>query len=221
MRCGWLLLLVLCLPWLPVRAERVPLDPATLAGAGIFAAADEEIAAAAAATGAIFTPDSHPLPPQVILTFDTPDGRLQQKHGVLFWRGDMLPDQLAPGDSGTLIRRRRNAAGVWQTVRAQPHAAPEAPTNAIPATCAAAPIPLPTMILETPYQLGAIAGQPVRLVLWRAPTEGSAPLGGFLDIPDAAPGLAAALQTRQAPFADRDVWTSLFNALRPQPVPER
>ena len=71
------------------------------------------------------------------------------------------------------------------------------------------------MILETPYQIGTLAGQPVRLVLWRDTTEGSAPLGGFLDLPTPTPAISEALQTRYAPFPERDAWTSLFTALRP------
>ena len=101
------------------RDARIPLDPATLGGADIFTDAEARVAQAAAAAGLAFVSDPRPLPPQVLLTLDTADGKIQKRRGILFWRGDMLPDQLAPGETGTLIRRHQARNGAWRTLRAQ------------------------------------------------------------------------------------------------------
>ena len=193
-------------------SARLPLDPAVLAGAEVFTAAEEHVAAAAQAAGLAFVPDSRPLPPQVLLPLDTADGRIQKRRGLLYWRGDMLPDQLAPGETGTLVRRHRNAAGTWKTVRTEEGVAPAARTNLVPVARASASFALPTLILETPYQLGTLAGAPVRLVLWRTATEDSAPLGGFIEIPDEPVALRDALNARLAPFAAQADWAAEFDA---------
>ena len=124
----------------------------------------------------------------------------------------MLPDQLAPGETGTLVRRHRNAAGAWKTVRTEEGVAPAARTNLVPVARATASFALPTLILETPYQLGTLAGAPVRLVLWRTATEDSAPLGGFIEIPDEPAALRDALNARLAPFAAQADWAAEFDA---------
>ena len=196
----------------PVRAARLPLDPATLGGAAVFVDAEQRVAAAAQAAGLAFAPDSRPLPPQVLLPLDTADGRIQKRRGLLYWRGDMLPDPLAPGETGTLVRRHRNAAGTWKTVRTEEGVAPAARTNLVPVARATASFALPTLILETPYQLGTLAGAPVRLVLWRTATEDSAPLGGFIEIPDEPAALRDALNARLAPFAAQADWAAEFDA---------
>ena len=205
------------LPWvpLPVWAAHLPLDPATLAGAGIFTAAEQQVAAAAAAAGLAFIPDSRPLPPQVILPLDTADGRIRKRNGLLYWRGDMLPDQLAPGESGTFFRRHLSKTGAWKTVRKQENAAPGARPDLVPVVRATAHFTLPAMIIETPYQLGILADRPVRLVLWRTAAEDSAPIGGFLDVPGTPPAFLDALKTRVAPFEAQSDWAAEFNALAP------
>lgn len=193
-------------------AVQVPLDPATLAGAEIFNTAEQQVAAAAAAAGLAFTPDSHPLPPQVLLPLDTADGRIQKRNGLLYWRGDMLPDQLAPGETGTFIRRHRSKNGAWKTVRMQENAAPNARPELVPVSPAAAHFTLPPLIIETPYQLGTLADCPVRLVLWRSAEEDSAPIGGFLDLPAASSAFLEALKSRLAPFEAQADWAAEFGA---------
>ena len=93
------------------RTARLPLDPALLAGAEVFTAAEAHVAAAAQAAGLAFVPDPRPLPPQVLVTLDTAGGDLQKRNGLVYWRGEMLPDQLAPGETGTLVRRHRSKTG--------------------------------------------------------------------------------------------------------------
>ena len=194
-------------------AVQVPLDPATLAGAEIFNTAEQQVAAAAAAAGLVFTPDSHPLPPQVLLPLDTADGRIQKRNGLLYWRGDMLPDQLAPGETGTFIRRHQDKRGAWKTVRIQENAAPGSRTNLVPVVRTTAHFILPSLIIETPYQLGTLADCPVRLVLWRTAAEDSAPLGGFLDVPEnSPPAFQEALKSRLAPFDAQADWAAVFTA---------
>ena len=195
-----------------VPAVQIPLDPATLAGAEIFTAAEQQVAAAAMAAGLAFTPDARPLPPQVILPLDTPDGRAQKKNGLIYWRGDMLPDQLAPGETGMFIRRHRSKNGAWKTVRTQENAAPAARPDLVAVSRTTAHFTLPAMIIETPYQLGTLADSPVRLVLWRTAEEDSAPLGGFLDLPAASPAFVEALKSRLSPFDAQADWAAEFDA---------
>ncbi len=195
----------------PPATVRVPLDPATLGGAATFTEAERRVAAAAAAAGLAFAPDPRPLPPQVILTFDSPTGEIQQHGGILFWRGDMLPDQLAPGETGTLAHKRQGPDGTWATVETRPDFAWAAATNLVAAPRA----PLPATIIETPYQLGTVGSAPAMLVLWRAAQEDSAPLGGFIALPDSGPVLLAALQASQPPFEKAAEWAALFDALAP------
>ena len=194
------------------RAAQFPLDPATLAGADIFTRAEQQAAAAAATAGLEFVSDSHPLPPQVIVPLDTADGRIQKRNGLLYWRGNMLPDQLAPGETGTLVRRHLARNGAWKTVRTEDGVVPNDRTNLVPVTRATAHFTLPAMIIETPFQLGTLAGAPVRLVLWRTAQEDSAPIGGFLDVPEASPAFLEALKSGLAPFAAQSDWAAEFGA---------
>lgn len=194
------------------RDARIPLDPATLGGADIFTDAEARVAQAAAAAGLAFVSDPRPLPPQVLLTLDTADGKIQKRRGILFWRGDMLPDQLAPGETGTLIRRHQARNGAWRTLRTQEGVAPAANTNLVPISRSTASFVLPAMIIETPYQLGTVGDSSVRLVLWRTAAEDSAPLGGFLDLAAPAPALLDALNSRRPPFAAQADWAAEFDA---------
>ena len=205
-------LLLLSASFVAARAAQFPLEPASLSGADIFTRAEQQAAAAAASAGLDFVSDSHPLPPQVILPLDTADGRIQKRNGLLYWRGDMLPDQLAPGETGTLIRRHLAHNGAWKTLRTEAGVAPGARTNLVAVTRATAHFTLPAMIIETPYQLGTLAGAPVRLVLWRTAQEDSAPIGGFLDVPEASPAFLEALKSGLAPFAAQSDWAAEFGA---------
>ncbi len=197
----------------PDRETRWPLEPATLGGAGIFTAAEKHVAQAAAAAGLEFLPDPRPLPPQVILTLDTSDGAVARGGGVLFWRGEMLPDQLAPSETGTLVRKRPAPGGGWKSVRTRQNYVPGASTNLVAIGRTNASFALPAMIIETPYQLGLLEGAPVRLVLWRTAAEDSAPLGGFLDVPGNSPAFLEALQSRLAAFGAQADWAAEFDAL--------
>lgn len=197
----------------PDRETRWPLDPASLGGAGIFTAAESHVAAAARAAACAFEADPRPLPPQVILTLDTPDGAVARSGGVLLWRGEMLPDQLAPGETGTLVRKRPAPGGGWKSVRTRQNYVPGASTNMVPVVRTHAGFALPAMIIETPYHLGTLAGAPVRLVLWRTAAEDSAPLGGFLDVPGNSPAFLEALKSRLVPFEAQADWAAEFDAL--------
>ena len=152
------------------RIARLPLDPATLGGPDIFAAAETRLAQAAKTAGLAFVPDPRPLPPQVILTLDTAQATVQKRNGLLLWRGDMLPDQLAPAETGTLLRKRRQPDGTWKTTRLRADYAPAAHLDLIAVARRTAHFALPPMVIETPYQLGTLGDAPVALVL-------DAPLG--------------------------------------------
>ncbi len=193
-------------------AARIPLDPATLGGPDIFTEAERHVAAAAQSAGIPFASDPRPLPPRVILNFDTADGKIQKRNGILYWRGDMLPDQLAPGETGTLVRRLRSRPGAWRTFRAQEGVSATSRTNLVPAVRATAHFTLPPMIIETPYQLGTCGGSPAILVFWRTAEEDSPPLGAFIDLPDPAPDLVEALAARLPDFPARADWAAEFDA---------
>ncbi len=204
-----LALLLLAAAPAPARTVRVPLDPATLGGAAVFTQAEELVARAAAAAGLPFAADPRPLPPQVILTLDTPAGDSEKSGVLLVWRGDMLPDQLAPGETGALLRKRPAPGGGWKTTRVREDFALAAHTNLVPA----ARFALPALILETPYQLGTLGDAPALLVLWRRAEEDSAPLAGFLALPGSPAALLDALRSLQPLFADQEAWTARFDAL--------
>lgn len=190
---------------------RLPLDPATLGGATIFAQAEQLLAQAAQAAGISLASDPRPLPPQVILTLDTDQGDAQKRNGLLFWRGDMLPDQLAPGETGALIRKRPVSGGGWKTVRVRRDFLLAAHTNFVPV----AVFELPTLIIETPYQIGILGDAPARLVLWRSAEEDSAPLSGFIALDNPPAALLEALRPLIAPFDAQASWAAKFDALSP------
>ena len=195
------------------RSARVPLDPAALAGAEVFTAAEAHVAAAAQAAGLAFGPDPRPLPPQVLLTFDTTDGDVQKRRGILYWRGEMLPDQLAPGESGTLVRRHRTQTGAWKTVRTQNDVGPAARADLVPAPRRVGDTALPAMIIETSYRLGRAGESAATLVLWRTADEDSAPLAGCIVLAEPPPALADALAARLPDFPARADWAAEFDAL--------
>lgn len=193
-------------------SARLPLDPAALAGAEVFTAAEAHVAAAALAAGVAFAPDPRPLPPQVLLTLDTAAGDVQKRNGLLYWRGEMLPDQLAPGETGTLVRRHRSKTGAWKTVRTQEHVGPAARADLVPAVRTAAVGALPSMIIETTYRLGDAGASAATLVLWRTAEEDSAPLAGCIVLADPPAALAEALAARLPDFPARAAWAAEFDA---------
>jgi hypothetical protein len=197
------------------RPVHVPLDPASLGGSGVFNAAEEAVGRAAQAAGLAFTADPRPLAPRVIETFDTAQGSVRRRDGVLVWRGDMLPDQLAPAESGLLIRKQRNPDGSWATLRTLTNQAPAKFLLLVPAPRQNPPVVLPARIIETPYRLGTIGDQAVQLILWRTVEEGRPPLGGAIALEEPSPALIDALDKLLPPFADRAAWASEFNALAP------
>ena len=193
-------------------SARLPLDPAALASAEVFTAAEAHVAAAAQAAGLAFVPDPRPLPPQVLVTLDTAGGDLQKRNGLVYWRGEMLPDQLAPGETGTLVRRHRSKSGTWKTVRTQENVGPAARADLVPVARTAGTIALPPMIIETSYRLGDAGAAAATLVLWRTADEDSAPLGGCIVLAEPPPALAAALAARLPDFPGRADWAAEFDA---------
>jgi hypothetical protein len=191
-------------------SARLPLDPAVLAGAEVFTAAEEHVAAAAQAAGLAFVPDSRPLPPQVLLPLDTADGRVQKRRGCFIGAATCCPTSSRPRNRHARPPPPRSDGG-WKTVApkkaSRPRPAPIScgrPRHGLVRPADVDP--------RTPYQLGTLAGAPVRLVLWRTATEDSAPLGGFIEIPDAPAALRDALNARLAPFAAQADWAAEFDA---------
>ena len=193
-------------------AARLPLDPAALSGAEVFTAAEEHVAAAAQTAGLAFVPDPRPLPPQVLVTLDTAGGDLQKRNGLVYWRGEMLPDQLAPGETGTLVRRHRSKTGAWKTVRTQEDVGPAARADLVSVARTAGMLVLPPMIIETSYQLGSVGDCAATLVLWRTAAEDSVPLGGCIVLTDPPPALAEALAARLPDFPALADWAAAFDA---------
>lgn len=209
----WICLLAAA-PTAPARTIRCPLAPASLGGADIFTTAEAYIAQAATAAKLPFVSDPRPLLPQVIVTLDTQENAVQKRNALLLWRGDMLPDQLAPAETGTLIRKRRTADGTWKTTRTRENFSYQADHRFIPQSRLIGSVHLP-MIIETPYQLGTLDNTPVQLVLWRTAEEDSVPLGGFIALQDPPPAFLAALETRLLPFEGQADWAAEFDALSP------
>ena len=193
-------------------SARLPLDPAALSGAEVFTAAEEHVAAAAQTAGLAFVPDPRPLPPQVLVTLDTAGGDLQKRNGLVYWRGEMLPDQLAPGETGTLVRRHRSKTGTWKTVRTQDNVGPNARADLVPVARTAGAFALPPMIIETSYHLGSAGASAATLVLWRTAAEDSVPLGGCIVLADPPPALTEALAARLPDFPARADWVAAFDA---------
>lgn len=193
-------------------SARLTLDPTVLVGAEVFTAAETHVAAAAQAAGLAFVPDPRPLPPQVLLTLDTANGDLEKRNGLVYWRGEMLPDQLAPGEIGTLVRRHRSKTGAWKTVRTQDNVGPAARTDLVPVARTAGSLILPPMIIETSYQLGSAGACDATLVLWRTAEEDSAPLAGCIVLAEPPPALVEALQARLPDFPARADWAVEFDA---------
>ncbi len=197
------------------RLVQAPLDPATLRGAAVFTRAESFVAQAAKTAGQSFTAAPRPLPPRIILILDTDDGRIAQRGGIILWRGDMLPDQLAPDETGTLLRRKHQADGTWKTTRRRENVAPDWQTNLVPTARTVADISLPEMLIETAYHLGTAGDADASLVLWRRQEEDSAPIGGAIILHPSTPELAEALRSLIPAFSGRENWLSVFEALSP------
>jgi hypothetical protein len=197
------------------RIVHVPLDPATLGGADIFTGAEAKVARAAKTAGLDFVADPRPLPPQVIVPLDTAKAAVQKRKGILFWRGDMLPDQLAPAETGTLIRKHPGPGGIWKTIRTKENYALASRVDLLPVVRTNAHFALPRLLIETPYQLGNLGDAPVLLVLWRTAEEDTAPLGGAIALQNPDPALLAALSASLPPFAAQADWAAEFDALAP------
>lgn len=197
------------------RIAHFPLDPASLGGADIFTDAEKILARAATTAGIAFISAPLPLPPQVILPLDTAREDIRKRNGLLFWRGDMLPDQLAPAEIGTLVRKRREPDGTWKRLRTLKPYALEPRILLVPVIRTGPTFTLPRMIIETSYQLGSLDGAPVSLVLWRTAEEDSSPIGGSLALVDPPPALLDALSSAQSPFSAQAEWAAEFDAFSP------
>jgi hypothetical protein len=193
----------------------IPLDPAALGGAAVFTDAETLVARAAAEAGASFDPAPRPLPPQVILPLAQKDEARRRDDVVYFWRGDMLPDQMAPAESGTLCRRKLQKSGDWKTTRTHDGPSDPLPPSLIPAPPAGPGTALPDLIIETPYHLGRAGTADAVLLLWRSVEEGSAPLGGAIALRDPPPELADAVRALSPDWAGRADWQRLFDAFSP------
>ena len=198
-------------------AENVylPLEPSSLVGADIFDKAHAYVLQAARSADLVFVSDPRPLPPQVILNLDTAEGAVQKRNGLLFWRGDMLPDQLAPAETGTLVRKRHELDGTWKTLRIRGGTTLSAHSNLVPVVRRTTQGVLPQMLIETMYQLGTLDGLPVSLMLWRTAEEGSAPVGGAIALPHPSATLLDSLKAVLPPFAEQEEWASEFDAFAP------
>ena len=207
--------LLLAASTVSARTVHLPLDPGTLGGPGIFTYTQSQVAQAAKTAGLDFTADPRPLPPQVLLPLDTAAAAVQKRNGLLYWRGDMLPDQIAPAETGTLVRKRREPDGTWTTLLVKDDYALASRINLMSVVRTTPHFTLPRMIIETPYQLGTLGGAPVTLVLWRTTTEDSLPLGGAIVLPDPPTALLDALNAILPPFEAQADWAAEFDALSP------
>ncbi|MDD2241441.1 MAG: hypothetical protein PHI93_12410 [Kiritimatiellae bacterium] len=197
------------------RPLPTPLDPATLADATVFTAAEALIARAAENAGLSFHANPRPLPPRVILPLELGDESRQRPDVIFVWRGDMLPDQLAPAETGTLTRRKRQTNGTWKTTRTLSGPADPLPPDLQRAPRTVGTTLLPELIVETLYHLGTAGDSDATLVLWRSIEEGTDPLGGAITLDAPPPKLAEALQTLTPPFVDHDAWLDVFRAFSP------
>jgi hypothetical protein len=200
-------------------AAVLPLSPELLAGTDVFLSTEKHVTAAAQAADLSFVPDSRPLPPMVVVPVDTKTKAVQKRNGMLVWRGDMQPDQMAPGERGMLLRKRRTADGSWELFRTREPVAYDdlARFSLAPVSLRAGERLLPPVVIETPYLLGRMDDSPVVLQLWRSPEEGSAPIAGFLLVPDSFPRVSALLMEAFPPFEDSEAWRRLFDAFSPPP----
>jgi hypothetical protein len=212
---SFLMIGVLGIPVLHAEPARFPLAPGSLNGPDIFMEAESTVAQAAQKAGLVFAPDARPLPPQVILTLDTAQGTVQKRNGLLIWRGAMLPDQLAPEEVGTLIRKRLQTNGTWKITRTRKEFMRSSRTNLVPVTRTTSQGVLPPVIIETAYHLGRAGDAEATLVLWRTLEEGSAPLAGFIRLDPATTNLIEALDSTLSPFEGQAGWTAEINALSP------
>ncbi len=193
----------------------VPLDPDTLGGPGIFTAAQSQVAQAAKTAGLDYIADPRPLPPQVILPLDTAAAVVQRQQGLLFWRGDMLPDQLAPAETGTLYRKQRDPDGTWKLIRTKETYALASRINLQPVARSTGHFTLPRLIIETPYHLGSLGGAPVALVLWRTTEEDSLPLGGAIVLSNPPVALLETLKSLPPPSKPRPIGPLNSTPFRP------
>ena len=197
------------------QTVHIPLDPASLGGAAVFTDAETLVARASAEAGASFDPAPRPLPPQVILPLAQKDEARRRDDVVYFWRGDILPDQMAPAESGTLCRRKLQKSGGWKTTRTHDGPSDPLPASLMPAPPAGPGTALPDLIIETPYHLGRAGTADAVLLLWRSVEEGSAPLGGAIALRDPPPELADAVRALSPDWAGRADWQRLFDAFSP------
>jgi hypothetical protein len=200
---------------LHAEPARFPLAPGSLHGPDIFMEAESTVAQAAQKAGLSFASDARPLPPQVILTLDTATGTVRKREGLLIWRGAMLPDQLAPEEVGTLIRKRLQTNGTWKITRTRKEFMRSSRTHLVPVARTTPQGVLPPMIIETAYHLGRAGDTEATLVLWRTLEEGTGPLAGFILLDPAATNLIEALASTLPPFEGQAGWTAEINALSP------
>ncbi len=198
-------------------AERVaiPLDPARLDGAAVFTDAESLVERAARASGLDFVPAPEPLPPEVLVILDTPDHSISRRGGRMVWRGDMLPDQLAPAETGVLLRKRRQADGAWKITRRSPQTPLASLTNLTPTTLRGSTLSLPAMIIETPFCLGTAGAANATLLLWRTEKPGTPPIGGAISLMNPTSELVDALRNLAPDFDGQNEWESEFDALLP------
>ena len=126
-----------------------------------------------------------------------------------------LARRYAPRPNGTrrnrnLYRQRQQPDGLWQTIQTAPLRVGHPPLPPPPPL-----LNLPAMIIETPYHIGTLADRPVRLLLWRTPEEGSAPLGGAIQINDPPADFLPALQAQMLPFPEQAAWAAEFSLRTP------
>ena len=194
------------------QSVRAPLDPSRLAGADVFAEAESIAARAAQAAGIPFAPDPRPLPPRVVVLFDASGQSSPTNDAAAFWRGDMLPDQLAPAESGTLFFRSRALPnGLWQTDSAAASPPFPSPDLLVPSPRG----PLPSLFLETAYRIGSAGDSAAELVLWRSPENASAPIAGAVVFLAPAAALSDSLLSSAPAFESQSFWRSEFDALSP------